>query len=70
MKSKNYILMQLKNILMDRKEYTEEKASAWVEDHKDKTVYELLVLKKEMSAVQEEFRDVSCRSSIWHEEEY
>lgn len=70
MKSKNYILMQMKNILMDRKEYTEEKAAAWVEEHKNKTVYELLVLKKGMSGVEEEFRDVSCRSSIWHEEEY
>ena len=70
MKSKNYILIQMKNILMDRKEYTEEKAAAWVEEHKNKTVYELLVLKKGMSGVEEEFRDVSCRSSIWHEEEY
>jgi len=70
MRSKNYILMQLKNILVDRKEYTEEKAAAWIEEHKNKTVYELLVLKKDMSVVEEEFRDVSCRSSIWHEEEY
>lgn len=69
MKSKNYILMQMKNILMDRKEYTEARAEAWVEEHKDKTVYELMVLKKQLTTVEEECRDVSCRSSIWREEE-
>jgi|TARA_R110000851_G_scaffold24530_7_gene70978 hypothetical protein len=70
MKSKNYILMQMKNILIDRKEYSEEKAEAWVRDHETKTVYELMVMKKHLTTVEEECRDVSCRSSIWCDEEY
>lgn len=64
------ILMQMKNILMDRKDYTEAKADAWIEENKTKTVYELLVMKKELTHVEKEFRDVSCRTSIWHEEDY
>ena len=65
MKSKNYILMQIKTILMDRKSYRENKADEYVENIKDKTVYELLVLKKELSNAEEEYMDVSCRTSIW-----
>lgn len=64
------ILMQMKNILMDRKDYTEAKADAWIEENRAKTVYELLVMKKELTQVEKEFRDVSCRTSIWHEEDY
>ncbi|MAT63323.1 MAG: hypothetical protein CL881_09445 [Dehalococcoidia bacterium] len=70
MKSKNYILMQIKTILMDRKSYRENKADEYVENIKDKTVYELLVLKKELSNAEEEYMDVSCRTSIWPDEYY
>ncbi len=70
MKSKNYILMQIKTILMDRKSYSENKADEYVENIKDKTVYELLVLKKELSNAEEEYMDVSCRTSIWPDEYY
>jgi len=70
MKSKNMILLQMKDILMERKDYTEAQAEKWLEDNKDKTVYELLVMKKELTTVEQEYRDVSCRTSIWHEEEY
>jgi predicted mannosyl-3-phosphoglycerate phosphatase (HAD superfamily) len=70
MKAKNMILLDIKNILMDRKDYSSDKADAWIEENKGKTVYELLVLKKTLSKVEEEYRDVSCRTSIWHEEEY
>jgi len=62
--------MQMKNILIDRKEYSEEKAEAWVREHETKTVYELMVMKKHLTTVEEEYRDVSCRSSIWCDEEY
>lgn len=64
------ILLQMKDILIERKDYTKEKAEAWLEENKDKTVYELLVMKKELKEVKPEFRDVSCRTSIWSEEEY
>ncbi len=70
MKSKNYILMQIKTILMDRKSYRENKADEYVENIKDKTVYELLVLKKELSNAEEEYMDVSFRTSIWPDEYY
>ena len=61
--------MQMKDILMDRKEYSEEKAIAWVENHKDDTVYQLLVLKKELTTIDKDCRPVGVNSSIWHEEE-
>lgn len=64
------ILLQMKDILMERKDYSKEKAEAWLENNKDKTVYELLVMKKELTQAEVEYRDVSCRTSIWHEEEY
>lgn len=54
---------------MERKSYREDKADQYIEDLKNKTVYELLVFKKELSLEEEEYIDVSCRASIWHEEE-
>ena len=70
MKSKNYILLQIKQILIDHKSYMDERADKYIEEIRSKTVYELLTLKKELSLEDEELRDVSCRASIWHEEEY
>lgn len=70
MKSKNYILQQIKEMLIDKKSYSEERAEQYLETIRTKTVYELLVEKKELSTQEEEYRDVSCRTSIWHEEEY
>jgi|TARA_B110000967_G_C18363165_1_gene306901 hypothetical protein len=70
MKSKNYILLQIKQILIDHKAYMDERADKYIEEIRSKTVYELLTLKKELSLEDEELRDVSCRASIWHEEEY
>ncbi len=46
MKSKNYILQQIKELLIDRKSYSEERADQYIETIKTKTVYELLVEKK------------------------
>lgn len=63
------ILLQMKDILMDRKDYTAAQADTWLEDNKQKTVYELLVMKKNLTQVEHEYRDVSCRTSIWHDEE-
>jgi len=64
------ILLDIKNLLIDIKDYSIEKADRWIEDNKHQTVYELLVIKKRISQEENEFRDVSCRTSIWHEEEY
>jgi len=60
--------MQIKNILMTIKSYTNDEADTYVEGVQEKTVYELLVLKKELSESDEEYLDISCRRSIWHEE--
>lgn len=68
MKSKAFIKQQIKEILMERKDYSEARADLWLERNADKTVYELLTIKKELSGVEKEFRDVSWRSSIWNEE--
>jgi len=70
MKSKNYILQQIKEVLIDRKAYSESRADKYIEELREKTVYELLVLKKELSTEEEELRDVSWRSSVWRDEEY
>jgi len=67
MKSKAYILHQIKELLVDRHGYTQAKAERYAELHKEDKVYELLVLKKSLSE-QEEYPEVSYRRSIWHHE--
>ena len=51
--------MQIKDILIDHKSYTREKAERYTEELKEKTVYELLVFKKQLMNEDEEFIDVS-----------
>jgi len=67
MKSKNYILSQIHDLLIERHGYTSERANRYIELHKDDKVYELLVLKKTLSE-EEEYPEVSYRRSIWHHE--
>lgn len=64
MKSKSYILMQIKDLLLNRRDYSEHRASAYIEEVKEKTVYELLTLKKELSEAEELYPDVSVMRSI------
>ena len=64
MKSKSYILMQIKDLLINRRDYSERKASAYIEDVQEKTVYELLTIKKELSQAEELYPDVSITRSI------
>lgn len=66
MKSKNYILSQIKELLQTNRGYCESEAGEYIEDVKSKTVYELLVLKKELTE-HKEFPDVSCMR--WYREE-
>jgi hypothetical protein len=47
-KSKAYVLMQIKDLQMKKFGHTEEDAMTYVETVKGLTVYELLVLKKEL----------------------
>ena len=67
MKSKNYILSQIQELLIERHAYTLEKAERYVELHKEDKVYELLVLKKSLSE-EENYPEVSYRRSIWRHE--
>ena len=56
MKSKNYILQQIKEVLIDRRAYSESRADKYLEEVKDKTVYELMVLKKELNLEKEDYK--------------
>ena len=67
MKSKNYILSQIHELLIERHGYTSERANRYIELHKDDKVYELLVLKKTLSE-EEQYPEVSYRRSIWRHE--
>jgi len=67
MKSKTYILSQIRDLLIERHAYTPERADRYLELHREDKVYELLVLKKSLTEEQE-FPEVSYRRSIWHHE--
>jgi len=67
MSSKAYVLRQIKEILQEKKEYSEEETESFIEKHKDDKVYELLLLKKTLKQEpEEELDDVSTFSSIRH----
>lgn len=67
MSSKAYVLRQIKEILQDKKDFSEEEADTFVEEHKDDKVYELLLIKKNLrQQPEEELEDVSTVSSIRH----
>ena len=59
MKSKAYILRQISELLEKNRGLCEEEVEDWIEENKIKTVYELLIIKKELSQGKE-YRDVSC----------
>jgi ferredoxin-fold anticodon binding domain-containing protein len=59
MKSKAFILMQIEQQLDKNRGMCEEEIEKWKEENKEKTVYELLVIKKELSE-SKIFQDVSC----------
>jgi len=65
MKSKNYILMQIHELLVNRHSYTPKKANAFIEEHKEDKVYELLVLKKKLVEDEPQYPDVSYRRTMW-----
>jgi hypothetical protein len=61
MKSKAYILMQIRQLLESNRGLCDEEIEEWIEENKEKTVYELLTVKKHLSETLE-FPDVSCMS--------
>lgn len=59
MKSKAFILRQIGNLLEKNRGLCDEEIQEWYKENEDKTVYELLTIKKQLSQTQE-FQDVSC----------
>jgi hypothetical protein len=59
MKSKAYIVMQIKELLEKNRGLCDQEIEEWLKENEDRTVYELLTIKKELSETQE-FQDVSC----------
>ena len=58
MKSKAFILRQIGELLETNRGLCEEEIVEWNKENQDKTVYELLTIKKHLSQTQE-FQDVS-----------
>ena len=58
MKSKSYILMQISELLKKNRGLCDEEIDDWMKENEDKKVYELLVIKKELSETKE-YADVS-----------
>ena len=58
MKSKAFILHQIGELLDKNRGMCEDEITQWKEDNKDKTVYELLVIKKDV-AEKKVYQDVS-----------
>ena len=58
MKSKSYILMQIGDLLRTNRGLCDEEVEDWMKENEEKTVYELLVVKKELSK-SKEYTDVS-----------
>ena len=65
--SKSFILNQIKDILLNKHDYTEEAAESYIESNKDKKAYELLVLKRDLKRGQEEeeeLEDISISTRL------
>jgi hypothetical protein len=58
MKSKTYILMQIRELLDTNRGLCPEEIEVWVTENEEKTVYELLTIKKELEETQE-YPDIS-----------
>jgi len=59
MKSKAFILRQIEELLKSNRGLCDQEIREWKEENGDRTVYELLTIKKELSETQE-YQDVSC----------
>jgi hypothetical protein len=58
MKSKAFILHQIEELLEKNRGLCEEEITQWMNENKEKTVYELLVIKKGLSE-KKEYPDIS-----------
>ena len=66
MKSKVYIISEIRKLLEQNRGFCEEEIEQWVIDNEKLTVCQLLELKTDLSKGKE-YRDVSCMS--WFREE-
>lgn len=66
MKSKAYILTEIRQLLNKNRGFCEEEIDEWVTENEKMTVCQLLELKQELSKGKE-YRDVSCMR--WFREE-
>jgi hypothetical protein len=66
MKSKAYILTEIRQLLKKNRGFCEEEIDEWVTENEKMTVCQLLELKQELSKGKE-YRDVSCMR--WFREE-
>lgn len=68
MKSKAFILRQIGELLDKNRGLCEQEIQQWVKDNENKTVYELLTFKKEISQTQE-YQNISCMKWFRDEEQ-
>jgi hypothetical protein len=66
MKSKVYIISEIRQLLEKNRGFCEEEIDEWVKENEEMSVCELLELKNEL-AKGKEYRDVSCMT--WFREE-
>lgn len=66
MSSKSLILREIKTLLQEKHDYTEEEAEDFIEEHKEDKVYELLVLKKSIKTCTEEEEESEPDVSVMH----
>jgi hypothetical protein len=59
MKSKAYILMQIGELLEKNRGLCPEEVEEWTKENEEKTVYELLTIKKELEESPKEYADIS-----------
>ena len=59
MKSKAFILRQISELLEKNRGMCEEEIQEWLKQNEEKTAYELLTFKQELSKTKE-YQDVSC----------
>ena len=59
MKSKAYILMEIGELLQSHRGLCPEEIEEWTKENEDKTICELLTIKKELVESPKEFPDIS-----------
>lgn len=64
-KGKAYILMQIKHLVTSKRGYDDDAADEFVKSHAEDTVYQLLVLKKELED-EEEIETFEPPSTRWY----